>query len=168
MGVVAVVPAVYATQYLSVEQAQHSAFPQATEFRLHPSADAALAARLGAPPGWAPQVFEARGTAGRLGWLIVDRVLGKNELITFALALDTTGTVRAVEVLEYREAHGAEVRLAPWRAQFVGKTARDPLRLDQDIKNISGATLSCRHLTEGVRRLLEFYDAVLRDVPSAP
>jgi hypothetical protein len=36
------------------------------------------------------------------------------------------------------------------------------LRLEEDIQNISGATLSCRHITEGVRRLLALYAAELK------
>jgi hypothetical protein len=35
----------------------------------------------------------------------------------------------------------------------VGKTAEAPLRVGEDIANISGATLSCTHVTEGVRRI---------------
>jgi len=58
------------------------------------------------------------------------------------------------------------VRMAPWRKQFLGKTARDPVALNQDIKNISGATLSCRHLTEGVNRLLKVYARTALDAPA--
>ena len=46
--------------------------------------------------------------------------------------------------------------------QFVGKTSQSPLKLDRDIKNISGATLSCRHVTDGVKRLLAFYEIALK------
>jgi Na+-translocating ferredoxin:NAD+ oxidoreductase RnfG subunit len=46
--------------------------------------------------------------------------------------------------------------------QFAGKTAADPLRLDGDIKNISGATLSCRHITDAVKRLLATYEVALK------
>src|SRR6185312_8741891 len=152
----------YATQYLTVEQAQRAAFAQATEFRDAGPVDAATAASIGAPAGWSAHVFEARDARQRLGWIIVDQVIGKSELITYALALDTAGTVTALEVLDYREAHGGEIRLAPWRKQFVGKTAADAAELGRDIKNISGATLSCRHITEGVQRLLKLYDRALK------
>jgi Na+-translocating ferredoxin:NAD+ oxidoreductase RnfG subunit len=163
-GTVAAVtaPAAYATQYLSVEQAQHAAFPQAAEFRSLDALDASVVATLGAPSGWSPRIFEAHSGDARQGWLIVDQVIGKSELITYALALDAKGAVISVEVLDYRESHGGEIRLAPWRRQFAGKTAADPVALNQDIKNISGATLSCRHLTEGVQRLLKLYNASLR------
>jgi hypothetical protein len=70
--------------------------------------------------------------------------------------------VRSIEILDYRESHGGEIRLAGWRRQFVGRTGADPVALNNDIRNISGATLSCRHVTEGVHRLLQLYDAALR------
>ena len=52
------------------------------------------------------------------------------------------------------------------RRQFIGKTVRDPVSLNQDIKNISGATLSCRHLTEGVQRLLKLHAHALLTAPA--
>ena len=93
---------------------------------------------------------------------MVDEVLGKHELITFALALDRQGRVVGIEILDYRESHGGEIRDPRWRAQFAGKSSRDPLQLDRDIRNISGATLSCRHITDGVKHLLEIYERELR------
>jgi Na+-translocating ferredoxin:NAD+ oxidoreductase RnfG subunit len=152
----------YATQYLSVEQAQRAAFPQATEFRAVEASDAKLAASVGAAAGWSPRIWQARTAEARQGWLIVDQVLGKSELITYALALDAAGAVISIEVLDYRESHGSEIRLPAWRRQFVGKTAKESGELTREIKNISGATLSCRHLTEGVQRLLKLYELSLR------
>jgi hypothetical protein len=153
--------AAYATQYMSIAEAQKAAFADAGEFRAHAPLDAATAAALGAP-GWSPQVFEARAADKSLGWLIVDKVIGKAELITYALALDANGVVKSLEILDYRETHGGEVRLAAWRRQFLGKTAQSPVQLDQDIRNISGATLSSRHVTDGVHRLLQLYERTLR------
>jgi Na+-translocating ferredoxin:NAD+ oxidoreductase RnfG subunit len=152
----------YATQYLTIEQAQRAAFPLAAEFRDSGAIDAATVASIGAPAGWSPRVFEARDAQRRLGWLIVDQAIGKSELITYALALDDQGKVLSLDVLDYREAHGGEIRLAPWRKQFVGKSAADSVELNRDIKNISGATLSCRHITEGVQRLLKLHAAALK------
>ncbi len=96
------------------------------------------------------------------GWFIVDEVLGKHEFITYALGLNADGAVRGIEIMDYRESYGGEVRNSAWRAQFTGKTKTAPLELDKDIKNISGATLSSRHITDGVRRLLALYDVALR------
>jgi Na+-translocating ferredoxin:NAD+ oxidoreductase RnfG subunit len=151
----------FAAQYMTVEQAQRAAFPDATEFTPR-VLDATSLALSGAPQGWAPKAWQARADGRVLGWLMVDQVIGKSELITYAVALDAGGAVKSIEILDYREAHGGEIRLAGWRKQFAGKTGADPLELNKDIKNISGATLSCRHVTEGVQRLLKVYNAALR------
>lgn len=96
------------------------------------------------------------------GWFIVDEVVGKHEFITYALGLNADGSVHGLEIMDYRESYGGQVRDPKWRAQFTGKTKAAPLVLDQDIKNISGATLSSRHIADGVRRLLAFHNVVLR------
>jgi Na+-transporting NADH:ubiquinone oxidoreductase subunit NqrC len=80
--------------------------------------------------------------------------MGKFELITYALGVTPAGVVQGLEILSYRESHGGEVRLAHWRKQFVGKTVNSPLRSSEDIVLISGATLSCNHITDGTRRIL--------------
>ena len=69
--------------------------------------------------------------------------------------------MKSLEVLVYRESHGDAIRLPAWRGQFVGKRSGDLVRLDTDIRNVSGATLSCRHVTEGVRRLLLLHERAL-------
>lgn len=104
------------------------------------------------------QVWRADGG----GWFLVDEVIGKHEFITWAIALEPTGAVRGLEVMSYRETYGYEIRIPRWRAQFHGKTVADPVKVDEDIRNISGATLSCVHITDGVRRMLHTYDLVLR------
>ena len=56
-----------------------------------------------------------------------------------------------------------EIREALWRAQFIGKRHGAQLALTKDIQNISGATLSCRHITDGVKRLLATHAFVLAE-----
>lgn len=104
--------------------------------------------------------FEMRRGGLSLGRVYVDNVIGKHEFITYAAGINDAGAVRGVEIIEYRETWGFEIRQPNWRAQFTGRTLEDPLRLGKDIENISGATLSCRNVTDGVRRLLAT-DAVL-------
>jgi hypothetical protein len=96
-------------------------------------------------------------------WFIVDEVVGKHEMITYAVALSPTGAVLGIEILDYVESYGYEVAEAQWRKQFIGKTAVDPIKLNQDIQNIGGATLSCKHLTDGVKRVAVLYDIALKN-----
>jgi Na+-translocating ferredoxin:NAD+ oxidoreductase RnfG subunit len=92
--------------------------------------------------------------------VFVDQVLGKHEFITYAVGIDHDGKVKGIEILEYRESYGHQVKREDWRKQFVGKTRHSALKLDDDIKNISGATLSSSHVTAGVKRLLITYDTI--------
>lgn len=154
---------VHASVYLDVEQAQQLMLPGARFVQvLAPLTDAQreqMRERSGVrEPFKADRIW--RASTG--GWFIVDEVVGKHEMIKYAVALGVDGTVRAVEILEYRETYGFEVREAGWRRQFEGKTVASPLKLNQDIRNISGATLSCKHVTDGVKRLLVLHELALK------
>jgi len=157
-----------AAQYMSLEQAQALIFPNAKEFIAAPvTLTPDQVARIERQSGVAirfpqQQVWRARAEGKLLGWFIVDQVIGKHELITYAAGINLDGSLRQFQILEYREAYGSQIRYTNWRDQFVGKTAADKLELDTDIINISGATMSCRHVTEGIKRLLVFYQVALR------
>jgi hypothetical protein len=143
--------------YMTVEQAQQLMFGarQLTPLPLVLSATdiAAIEHDSGA------KVFTGSLRAWKAddGSFFVDAVIGKHDLIDYAVALTVEGKVRQIEILEYREAYGGEVRNSHWRAQFVGRHHGDPVQVGQDIQSISGATLSCQHLTDGIRRLLSTY-----------
>lgn len=159
LALLVAVPAAYAAEYMTVEAAQRTAFPDATAFVPQPVAlDAAARAHLAEvakPPGARdPRVWRALAGNRLLGTFYVDMVIGKQEYIDYALAVDATGRVLRLDVLTYRETHGWEIRNDRWRSQFTGKTQKDEVALYADISNISGATLSSRHVTDGVRRLL--------------
>jgi Na+-translocating ferredoxin:NAD+ oxidoreductase RnfG subunit len=105
--------------------------------------------------------WEARGPSGKLGTMFIDQVYGKHEFITYAVALGPDGDVRQIEIMDYRETYGDQIRIPKWRAQFTGKRHGQPLKFTKEIKNISGATLSCLHITDGVRRVLATYALVI-------
>lgn len=148
-----------ATVYFTIAAAQQAMFPSARmidhSVALTPLQRKAIARAAGAP-GYdkVQRIWEAQSGGKSAGWFLVDRVIGKHEYITYAVALTPDGAVKGVEILDYRESYGGEIRNANWRRQFTGKRAGLGLRLGRDIKNISGATLSSRHVTDGVRRLL--------------
>jgi uncharacterized protein with FMN-binding domain len=91
--------------------------------------------------------------------VIVDQVLGKHEFITYAVGI-SQGKVKAIEILEYRETYGYQIKNLEWRKQFVGKNVASPLAINNDIVNISGASLSSKHITGGVKRILQTYETV--------
>ena len=153
----------YATVYLSVEQAQALMFPGATfrpDARTLTNEQAKAIEHASGVAVRSKQLRVWRVSTG--GWFLVDEVVGKHEFIPFALGLDETGAVKAIEILEYREAYGGQIREPEWRKQFVGLRAGSKLQLNKNIRNISGATLSCKHITDGVNRLLATYAALLQ------
>jgi Na+-translocating ferredoxin:NAD+ oxidoreductase RnfG subunit len=156
------VPA-YAATYLTVEQAQQAIFPGqklSQSFVTLTSEQAREIERRSDAKVRHKEVQLWKASGG--GYFIVDEVVGKPEFIIYAVGLNADGTVKQIEIMTYRESYGYEVRNADWRAQFVGKNASAPLKLSQDIKNISGATLSCRHITDGVKRILATYEIALK------
>jgi hypothetical protein len=158
VAVAAAAAPAYAKVYLSVEEAQQLMFPGAS-FTKSPLTLTDVQARAIEQASHANvlsrlvQVWKV--STG--GWFIADQVVGKHEFIPIALGLDASGAVKDVEILEYREAYGDGVRNPKWRAQFAGKRNGAKLTLAEDIQNISGATLSSKHITDGVRRLLATY-----------
>jgi Na+-translocating ferredoxin:NAD+ oxidoreductase RnfG subunit len=157
-----------AERYLTVAEARQLCFPAADQFeeqtiRFTESQKKAIQKQSGIKVrNLGNRVHLARQGTNLLGLLVVDHVLGKHEIIDYAVAISSTGTVAQVEILEYRESHGMEIRGEKWREQFKGKSSAAKLRLNDDIYNISGATISCRNVTEGVKRVLATYDVVLR------
>ena len=164
----AAVPAIaFAVDYMSADQAAQAMFPDADRFEVRQvSLDAAQMAKLESlgvsarSPRWAVKVAQRGPTT--LGYVVIDEVIGKFELITYAVGIGMDGAVKQLEILSYRESHGHEIRLAGWRRQFIGKTSAAPMRNGDDIGNISGATLSCNHVTEGVKRIVTLVEFAKR------
>ncbi len=167
-----VVTQAHATEYMSVAESQKLMFADATEFTpvvvaLNADQLRQLADRAGGPArSGAWRIWQARQGTTVLGYVVIDAVIGKFELIQYAVGLSPTGEIRDIEILAYRESHGYEVRNKPWRSQFTGKSARSALRVGDDIANVSGATLSCTHITDGVRRIAVMAQMALSARPS--
>jgi hypothetical protein len=158
-----VAPSAFAVQYLTIDQAQKAIFPGKT-LTLAPVKLTSVQ-RQAIQQASGVRVLRDEQQVWRVssgGWFIADEVVGKHEFITYAVGLNADGSVKQIEIMDYRETYGGQIRDQKWRGQFVGKTSKSTLKLDSDIKNISGATLSCRHITDGVKRLLAFYEIALK------
>lgn len=88
------------------------------------------------------------------GYALLDHQIGKSQPITFMTLINPQGQVEQVEVLVYRESQGAEVRYERFLKQYTDKMAQDSLKVGRDVTNISGATMSVRAVTLGVKRAL--------------
>jgi FMN-binding domain len=150
----------FAAAFMEIEQAQKLLQPQADgfvpwSFLLDDAKLTAIAkaSDTRVPKSFSPKIWRAMQGDKPLGYILSDRVIGKYDLIDYAAGFDAEGGALGLEILAYRESHGAEIKQTAWRKQFAGKKGPAAMRFADDIRNISGATLSCQHVTEGMQRL---------------
>ncbi len=156
-----------AAEYLSIDAAHHELFPHADRFdevvlALSAAQKSKVAELAGPqPPHRSLRAWRAMRGSELLGHVFVDEVVGRQDMITYALSIDPMGRLGTLEVLAYRESHGGEIRNAAWRRQFDGRRGLDQVRFRADIQNIAGATLSCEHVTQGVHWLVALWQVSL-------
>jgi len=92
------------------------------------------------------------------GYALVQNTIGKHKPMTYMVGIDNKGQVSDVELLVFRESRGSEIRQKRFNAQYEGKTVNDPVRINKDIINISGATMSVRSMSAGIKRVLVLVD----------
>ena len=158
---------VSAVRYLTEEAAKEIAFPNAESFvKRKKAATNAQREQIGSRLSHqrVPRFFEyyeAIQNGRTLGFVVFGNVIGKHQPIDYMVALSPQQKVKSVEILVYRESHGNQIKRENFRRQFLKKSIEDPLRLHREIKNISGATLSCRSIITAVREVLAFSDTLL-------
>lgn len=103
-------------------------------------------------------VFYAGKKAEKIiGYMIIDHFIGKTLPITYMVVLNIDGTVRDVAIMIYRESRGMEVRYKFFLKQFFGKKAVSAFN---DINAVTGATISVRSITKGVRKAVSAYQVL--------
>lgn len=92
------------------------------------------------------------------GYAMVHNTIGKHKPMTYMVGVDNQGRVTNVELMVFREAKGSEIGRKRFMVQYEDKTVWDPIKINKDIVNVSGATMSVRSLSAGVKRVLVLID----------
>ncbi len=92
------------------------------------------------------------------GYAMIHNTIGKYKHMTYMVGVNPKGTCTDVELLVFRDAKGSEVGKKRFNSQYDGRTVSDPIRINKDIINISGATMSVRSMSAGVKRVLVLVD----------
>ena len=112
-------------------------------------------------------IWEGR-TATIQGYAIITEEIGKFHPFTFVVGVGTDGKISNVAVLVYRESRGGEIAKKRFLYQFMGKSFKNPIRINKDIINITGATMSVQCMCAGVRKVIavinEYYLSGKRNV----
>src|SRR3989304_2874106 len=102
------------------------------------------------------------------GDAVVTEEIGKFHPFTFIVGVKLDGEINNIAVLVYRESRGGEIVKKRFLYQFIGKSFKDPIRINKDIINITGATMSVQCMCAGVRKVIavinEYYLSGKRNV----
>ena len=97
-----------------------------------------------------------------IGYAFVGEANGYGGVIRVLVGVDeATDEILNIKVLAHTETPGLGSRIEDesFRNRFVGKTVEDPIAVNQDIDNLSGATISARAVADAVRQ--GFVDTVV-------
>ena len=92
--------------------------------------------------------------------LILDEV-GKHFPITFITSLNQKGEVEQVSIMTYREKRGSDVKRKRFLNQFKNKSTKDAIEIDNDIINLTGATISSWSIAAGVKKVVVLTEELL-------
>ncbi|TKB67315.1 MAG: FMN-binding protein [Nitrospira sp.] len=155
---------VMAEVYMNEEEGLKIMFPKSERVRkdtikLNPEKKSLIEERIGWKfPEESFDVYIGETGAQIDGYAVVQNTIGKHKPMTYMVGIDHNGFVSDVELLVFREARGSEVRQKRFNAQYEGKSVLDPVRINRDIINITGATMSVRSMTAGIKRVLVLID----------
>ena len=102
----------------------------------------------------ASRVSEISSDTGRLGYWVESQVVSRSGPFKIRVLLDAQLYVKQAAVVSYPWAVGRGVCRPAFTRQFEGKGPGDPLQLGTDIDAMSGATISSRVMTEGIRDII--------------
>lgn len=98
-----------------------------------------------------------------VGHAFEDVVMGKWGLIYYVAGLDAEGKVKEIVIVDYQEIRGKPVAKKRFLRQYKDKTLDDPVNLYKDIDGVSGATISSRSMTDGVRKILHLHKMLIKE-----
>ena len=168
----AALPAGAVQVYHTDDEALALAFPDATRIEQRVvSLTEAEQARVAAELGYAARdrtvvLREAFHGDALLGHALVLEEIAKTLPFRFLVAITPEGKVDQVLLLTYREPRGYEIERDAFRAQYQGKALADPIRRGEDIRNLTGATISVDSLSRGVRRALALCGVAIGALPA--
>ncbi len=92
-------------------------------------------------------------------YAIITDEMGCFHPITYIMSAKPDGKIEQVAIMIYRESRGKDVIKKRFLHQYKGKSVKNPIRINKDIINVTGATVSVRGVNRGIRKMLAVLDA---------
>ncbi len=138
------------THTLQIETV-HEIFPSATEIAEIPmSGNVETSGRSDYH-----KISEIRNSSERLGYCVESELVSRSGPFKIRVFLDSHLIVKRANVISYPWERGRDVRRRAFTNQFEGKGPEDPIEIGKDIDAITGATISCQAMVEGVREAIK-------------
>lgn len=102
------------------------------------------------------------------GYTVMSEEVGKFHPFTFGVCINQKGKIKNTAILIYRESRGGEISHKRFLYQYKGKSLKNPIKINKDIINITGATMSVRMMCSGVRKVLGVVDEFYLKTKRAP
>jgi len=106
------------------------------------------------------KIKEIKGDSGLLGYCVESKVVSRSGPFRISILLDKQLYVKQATVISYPWDRGRDICKRAFTDQFKGKGPDDPIRLGKDIDAMTGATISSRVMTEGVRDTIKLLKLV--------
>lgn len=106
-------------------------------------------------------LFRVMRADSLVGIGLVDNVYGKLKPITFLVVFNKNAEIIDSEILKYRESYGGAVKNRAWLDQFKNKNASE-IKFGETIHGISGATISAKSVTKGIKKLKKIAGEILK------
>ncbi len=140
----------------SLQDGQQKLFPgrklTPADFKLTPAQFSLLKSEYRVP-AMRPAVKAWQVEGG--GWLFLDQVWGLNDVVSYLVAVADSGKLLGIEVLVCADGY-CDLYTRDWRGQLVGLT-HGKWQPTEAVTLVSGATLSCTHVAEGVKKVLAIH-----------
>lgn len=90
-----------------------------------------------------------------VGYFYYGQAPTKIDVFDYVVIFDENLIIKKIKVLAYREDYGGEIGNKRWLKQFNNLTMNDSITYRQEIKGISGATISAKSMTITINKLLQ-------------
>ena len=107
--------------------------------------------------------YKIRNGEDELGYFYFGKAPSKAYEFDFVILFDTNFIIKKVKILTYREDYGGEISSKRWLKQFGGLTGEREVTYGEDIKGISGATISAVSMTNAVNDILQNINSIQKN-----
>lgn len=101
------------------------------------------------------QLFKLSLNNAPKGYILVKEAMGRYHSFKFMVFVNPELEIEKVYVLQYDEDYGSEITSKKWLLQFKGFNPQSEFKYKQNIDAISGATISSKSITIGIKEALQ-------------